>query len=182
MLTIAAASGVELFLPKVYDIVWSLVILIILALFFGKVFVPKFGKVFDERAARIQGRMDKAQKAEEEAEKSKREYEAKLAKANSEASQIRDDARAEASHIISDARSKAESVTKQMNENAEKAIASQREQAINSLRGELGSVATNLAGKIVGKELEDDKSQSDMIDSLIAEMEKEPVVDEKGGK
>lgn len=173
MLTFAASSGMELFLPKVYDIVWSIVILIILALFFGKVFVPKFGKVFDKRAKRIQGRMDQAQKAEEEAEKAKRTYEDKLAQANSEASQIRDDARHEASHIVSDARSKAESLTRQMNENAEKAISSQREQAINSLLGELGSVATQLAGKIIGKELKDDQIQSAMIDSLISDMEKQ---------
>lgn len=49
---VTAASEMELFLPKSYDIFWSLVILIIVAVFFYKFFLPKFQAVFDERAAR----------------------------------------------------------------------------------------------------------------------------------
>ena len=46
---VTAASEMELFLPKSYDIFWSLVILIIVAVFFYKFFLPKFQAVFDER-------------------------------------------------------------------------------------------------------------------------------------
>ena len=52
---VTAASEMELFLPKSYDIFWSLVILIIVAVFFYKFFLPKFQAVFDERAAKIEG-------------------------------------------------------------------------------------------------------------------------------
>ena len=44
-----AASGIDLFIPEVYDIVWSLIILVIVAVFFYKFFLPKFQAVFDER-------------------------------------------------------------------------------------------------------------------------------------
>ena len=44
---VTAASEMELFLPKSYDIFWSLVILIIVAVFFYKFFLPKFQAVFD---------------------------------------------------------------------------------------------------------------------------------------
>ena len=37
-----AASGIDLFIPEVYDIVWSLIILVIVAVFFYKFFMPKF--------------------------------------------------------------------------------------------------------------------------------------------
>ncbi len=50
-----AESGIMLFVPKMYDIVWSAVILVIVALFFYKFFLPKFQAVFDERAAKIAG-------------------------------------------------------------------------------------------------------------------------------
>lgn len=50
-----AASGIDLFIPEVYDIVWSLIILVIVAVFFYKFFMPKFNAIFDERAAKIQG-------------------------------------------------------------------------------------------------------------------------------
>lgn len=49
-----AASGIDLFIPEVYDIVWSLIILVIVAVFFYKFFMPKFNAIFDERAAKIQ--------------------------------------------------------------------------------------------------------------------------------
>ena len=48
-----AASGIDLFIPEVYDIVWSLIILVIVAVFFYKFFMPKFNAIFDERAAKI---------------------------------------------------------------------------------------------------------------------------------
>ena len=55
-----AASGIDLFIPEVYDIVWSLIILVIVAVFFYKFFMPKFNAIFDERAAKIQGNIAKA--------------------------------------------------------------------------------------------------------------------------
>ena len=55
-----AEGGIDLFLPETYDIVWSLVILVIIAAVFYKVVLPKFQAVFDERAARIEGGIAKA--------------------------------------------------------------------------------------------------------------------------
>ena len=62
-----AASGIDLFIPEVYDIVWSLIILVIVAVFFYKFFMPKFNAIFDERAAKIQGNIAKAEQARKDA-------------------------------------------------------------------------------------------------------------------
>jgi F-type H+-transporting ATPase subunit b len=166
-----AASGTDLFLPKSYDIVWSLVILVILALFFYKYFLPKFQHIFDERAEKIQGGIDKADQAQKEALEAKKKYEDKLGNARVEASKIRDDARAEASHIVADARSKAETEAAQVTANAQKSIESQQQQALVSLKGEVGVLATALAGKILGSKLDDGAVQSDMIDSMISDID-----------
>ena len=95
-----AASGIDLFIPEVYDIVWSLIILVIVAVFFYKFFMPKFNAIFDERAAKIQGNIAKAEQARKDADEAKAKYEAQLSTARVDAAKIRDDARAEASHII----------------------------------------------------------------------------------
>ena len=147
-----AASGIDLFIPEVYDIVWSLIILVIVAVFFYKFFMPKFNAIFDERAAKIQGNIAKAEQARKDAAK------------------IRDDARAEASHIIADARSRAESDAAQITASAQRSIESQHQQAIVSLKGEVGALATALAGKILGAKLEDNDVQSSMIDSMIDDL------------
>ncbi|AKV54954.1 ATP synthase subunit B [Bifidobacterium actinocoloniiforme DSM 22766] len=166
---IAANGGVSLFIPKTYDIFWSLVILIILAVFFYKYFMPKFQAIFDDRAAQIQGGIEKAKKAQEAADQAKKSYEDQLNQARVEASKIRDDARAEASHIVADARTRAESEAEQITANAERSIQSQQQQALVSLKGEVGTLATALAGKILGSQLQDSAVQSSMIDSIIAD-------------
>ena len=88
-----------------------------------------------------------------------------------DAAKIRDDARAEASHIISDARSRAESDAAQITASAQRSIESQQQQAIVSLTGEVGALATALAGKILGAKLEDNDVQSSMIDSMIDDLD-----------
>lgn len=166
-----AESGIMLFVPKMYDIVWSAIILVIVALFFYKFFLPKFQAVFDERAAKIEGGIAKAEQAQKDADEAKAKYEAQLSNARVEASKIRDDARAEASHIVADARSRAEADANQITASAQRAIASQQQQALVSLKGEVGALATALAGKILGSELQDEKVQSSMIDQLIDGMD-----------
>lgn len=166
-----AESGIMLFVPKMYDIVWSAVILVIVALFFYKFFLPKFQAVFDERAAKIEGGIAKAEQAQKDADEAKAKYEAQLSNARVEASKIRDDARAEASHIVADARSRAEADANQITASAQRAIASQQQQALASLKGEVGALATALAGKILGSELQDEKVQSSMIDQMIDSMD-----------
>ena len=166
-----AESGIMLFVPKMYDIVWSAIILVIVALFFYKFFLPKFQAVFDERAAKIEGGIAKAEQAQKDADAAKAKYEAQLSNARVEASKIRDDARTEASHIVADAHSRAEADANQITASAQRAIASQQQQALVSLKGEVGALATALAGKILGSELQDEKVQSSMIDQMIDSMD-----------
>lgn len=166
-----AESGIMLFVPKMYDIVWSAIILVIVALFFYKFFLPKFQAVFDERAAKIEGGIAKAEQAQKDADEAKAKYDAQLSNARVEASKIRDDARTEASHIVADARSRAEADANQITASAQRAIASQQQQALVSLKGEVGALATALAGKILGSELQDEKVQSSMIDQMIDSMD-----------
>ena len=165
---VTAASEMELFLPKSYDIFWSLVILIIVAVFFYKFFLPKFQAVFDERAAKIEGGIAKAEQAQKDADEAKAKYDAQLSNARVEASKIRDDARAEASHIIADARTRAEADAAQITATAQRSIESQQQV---SLKGEVGVLATALAGKILGSKLESDDVQSTMIDQMIADLD-----------
>ena len=167
----AENNGVKLFLPETYDIVWSLIILIILAAFFYKFFLPKFQSIFDERTAKIEGGLAKAEQAQKDAEEAKKKYQAQLSTARVEASKIRDDARAEASHIISDARSRAETEAAQITANAERSLESQQQKAMVSLKGEVGTIATSLAGKILQTQLQDSTVQSDMLDKMIAYLE-----------
>ena len=167
----AESDGVELFIPKTYDLVWSFVVLLIVEFFFYKYFMPKFNAVFDERAEKIEGRMKKAKKAEEEAEEKKKEYEEQLNNARIEASQICEKARGEANQIVSQARVRAQAEADQIMTNAEKSIESGRRQAMVNLKSEVGTLAVSLAGKIIGEQLKSDSVQKSVIDSMIDGLE-----------
>ena len=143
----------------------------VLQVFFYKFFLPKFQAVFDERAAKIEGGIAKAEQAQKDADEAKAKYDAQLSSARVEASKIRDDARAEASHIIADARTRAEADAAQITATAQRSIESQQQQALVSLKGEVGVLATVLAGKILGSKLESDDVQSTMIDQMIADLD-----------
>lgn len=170
MTVVAEDGGIKLFIPETYDIVWSLIILVIIAAFFYKFFMPKFQSIFDERTAKIEGGIAKAEQAQREAEEAKKQYEDQLSHARVEASEIREAARTEANHIIADARTRAESDAAQITANAQRSIESQQQQAMVSLKGEVGALATALAGKILGAKLEDATVQSSMIDRMIDDM------------
>ncbi|MFT8356274.1 MAG: F0F1 ATP synthase subunit B [Bifidobacterium aquikefiri] len=169
-MTLAQTGGIKLFLPQTYDIIWSFIILVVIALFFYKFMLPRFQKIFDERASKIEGGISKAKVAQEEADAAKKKFEDQLKSARVDASKIRDDARAEASHIIADARSRAETEAAQITANAQRSIESQQQQALVSLKSEVGALATSLAGKILGTRLQDDSVQSSMLDSMIDEL------------
>lgn len=171
MMTLAD-GGIDLFIPKVYDIVWSLIILVIVALFFYKFFMPKFNAIFDERAEKIEGNISKAKKAKDDADKAKKKYEDQLNQARVDASKITDDARNEATKIISDAHTRADSEAAQIAANAQRSIASQQQQAMVSLKGQVGTLATALAGKILGTKLQDGDVQQGMLDQMIDGLDK----------
>ena len=58
-------------------------------------------------------------------------------------------------------------------ENAQKTIEAERAAAAVSLRSEVGSLATALAGKIVGEALTDDARSARVVDRFLADLETE---------
>ena len=69
--------------------------------------------------------------------------------------------------IIEDLRSKAAEEAARITAAATAAIQSERQQAMTALRNEVGALATELAGKIVGEALDDQVRQSRIVDRFI---------------
>ena len=66
-----------------------------------------------------------------------------------------EDARVQGAAIIEDLRTKAGEEAARITAAATAAIEAERQQAVTSLRNEVGALATELAGKIVGEALDD---------------------------
>lgn len=163
----AKSSGLALFLPEPYDIIWSLVILVILAVFFYKFVMPKFQAIFDERAEKIEGKMVKAAQLQQEAEQLRSDMEAQLAQAQADAAKTREKARSEASKIVDEARQRAEHDATKIISEAQRSIEAQHKHAMSSLQGEVSVLAAALAGKILASKLDDEGVSSQLIDHVI---------------
>ncbi len=164
-------EGWRLLVPAGYDILWSSVVLIVIAVVFAKLVLPKFQAVLDERTAKIEGGLAQAAHAQEEAAAAKAEYEQQLQDARTEAARIREDARTEAGQIVAEAREKATAEQSRITETAQRQIEAERQQAAVSLRADVGTLATELASKIVGESLADEARRSRVVERFLDELD-----------
>ncbi|WP_147917897.1 F0F1 ATP synthase subunit B [Ruania zhangjianzhongii] len=158
-------------IPAAYDIIWSLVVTVIIGFFFFKYLLPKLNAILDERAAKIEGGLQLAEKAQAEAAEAKVETERELAAARKEAAGIREEANSDGAQIVAEARTKAQTEAARIAENAQRQIEAARQSAVVSLRADVGTLATELASRIVGESLADDARQSRVVDRFLDEIE-----------
>jgi len=168
------AAGEELnpLVPHTAELIVGFVAFTLLFLVLRSKVVPMFEKAFAERTEAIQGGMEKAERAQLEAERALTQYTTQLNEARGEGQKIREDARVQGAAIIEDLRSKAAEEAARITASANAAIEAERQQALASLRNEVGALATELAGKIVGEALDDQVRQSRIVDRFIADLEK----------
>ena len=168
-------EGWRLLIPAGYDILWSSVVLIVIAIVFYRLVLPKFQAILDERTEKIEGGLAKAESAQEEAAAALAEYHQQLQDARTEAAHIREDARGEASQIVAEAREKAVVEATRVAENAQRQIEAERQQAAVSLRSDVGSLATELASRIVGESLADEARRSRVVERFLDELDEQTV-------
>ena len=164
-------KGIQLLIPESYDILWSTVVLLLIAFAFYRYVLPKFNAVLDERAEKIEGGLARAENAQAEAAAALEEYQKQLADARTEAARIREEARVEGGVIVTELRAKASADAARILENAQRQIEAERQQASVALRAEIGSLATELASRIVGEALAEPARQSRVIDRFLDEIE-----------
>ncbi|KQY59691.1 ATP synthase F0F1 subunit B [Aeromicrobium sp. Root495] len=158
-------------IPEWPEIVLALVVLGILFLLVRKFVVPAFEKAYAERTAAIEGGIEDAQQAQKEAQAALEKYTAQLAEARHEAAQIREEAKEQGAQIIVELRAQAQAEAERITSTAHAQVEAERSQVLAQLKSEVGSLATDLAGRIVGESLEDEARQKRTVERFIAELE-----------
>jgi F-type H+-transporting ATPase subunit b len=168
----AAAEELNPLVPHTSEIIVGFIAFTLLYLVLRSKVVPMFEKAFAARTEAIQGGMEKAEKAQRDAQVALEQYTAQLSDARGEAQKIREEARVQGAAIIEDLRGKAQEEAARITAAATASIEAERQQAITSLRNEVGSLATELASKIVGEALDDQVRQSRIVDRFLDDLEK----------
>lgn len=168
----AAGENPNPLLPAVADLVWSAVVFVVILFFFMWKILPNMKKMLDARAAAIEGNIAKADEAQREAEEALAQYTAQLADARSEAGAIRDSARADGKKIVDEAKDAASAEAARITATAHAQIEAERQSALVSLRNEVGSLALDLAGQVIGEALNDDKKSKALVDRFLTDLDK----------
>ena len=158
--------------PKPAELIVGVIAFALLFLVLRKFVTPMFEKAFAARTEAIHGGIEKAERAQLEAAKALESYTAQLADARGEAAKIREEARVQGAAIIEDLRAQAQEEAARITAAAHSSIEAEREKAISSLRAEVGTLAVDLASKIVGEALEDQVRQSRIVDRFLEDLEK----------
>lgn len=160
-------------LPNISElIVGTLAFLLMFGFLWWKVF-PKISATYAERTDKIEGGIQRAEQAQAEAQHSLEEYRTQLAEARHEASRLRELAQAERQHIVDEAADEARARAETLIGQARAQIEADRQQAMASLRSEIGRLAVDLAGRIVGESLEDEARQRRTVDRFLADLEQD---------
>jgi F-type H+-transporting ATPase subunit b len=169
---LAAGGAPNPLLPHTAELVAGTVAFGLLYIVMRRKVVPMFEKAFAARTEAIQGGMDRAEKAQIEAQRALVQYNEQLSKAREEAQTLREEARVQGSAIVEELRAKAQEEAARITAAAHASIEAERQQAVTSLRNEVGALAVELASKIVGEALEDQARQSRIVDRFLDDLEK----------
>ena len=169
---IAAAEEASPLVPHTAELIVGFIAFTLLFLVLRKAVVPKFEKAFTDRTNAIQGGIERAEKAQLEAQRALAQYNEQLSSAREEAQTLREEARVQGAAIVDELRAKAQEEAARITAAAHASIEAERQQAVTSLRNEVGALAVELASKIVGEALEDQARQSRIVDRFLDDLEK----------
>lgn len=158
-------------LPHLSELIVGTIAFALLLFFLQRKVFPIFEKTFAERRDAIEGGMERAKAAEEEAKETLAQYRERLADARHEAARLREDAREQGAAIIAEMREQAQAEARRLTEQAHQQIEADRVHALTQLRLQVGSLATDLASRIVGESLEDDARQRRVVDRFLEDLE-----------
>src|SRR6478752_7651750 len=144
---------------------------LLLLFLLGKFVIPPINRAMTARQEAIRAEFAQLDEAKSEAAAAEDEFKSQIADARHEAARIREEAREQGAAIVAEMREQAQAEAQRIVEHAHTQIEADRKAAVTSLRNEVGTLATTLAGRIVGESLDDEARQSRVVDRFLADLD-----------
>lgn len=152
-----------------WNIIWTIVNLIVLFLFMKKFLFGPVTAIMDKRTKLIQDSFDEAKSKVEEAQALQREYLAHLDHADMEADKIVKAARSQADLEYNQKMKELEEETARIKSEANKAIALERQKQLQSAQEEIAAIAILATTKIIQKNV-DANTNKQIVGDFIKEV------------
>jgi F-type H+-transporting ATPase subunit b len=166
--------------PDLTEFILGVVAFFIVFGFLGKILLPRMNKTLAERTDQIEGGIQRAKEAQDEAARELERYKAQVHESLHDAARLREEAREQGAQIKAELREQGEAEKRQLVESARAQIEADRQQALTSLRAEIGALSVELASRVVGESLADEARQRRTVDRFLAELEQSGSSEEAG--
>lgn len=124
-------------------------------------------EILKKRRAAADAEIIQAEETKAKAEAIRAEYERNMQDARQKANEILDSARNTAAIQSEKILKEAQDQTFAMKNKAEKEIAQEKKKAVNEVKGEIGDMAVEIAGKVIEREI-NEKDHEKLIDEFIS--------------
>jgi F-type H+-transporting ATPase subunit b len=160
-------------IPNLTELIVGLVTFGVIFFALWKVLMPRLNQTLAERTDKIEGGLQRAEEAQNEANATLAQYREQLAEARHEAARLREQAREQGAQIIAEMREQAQAEGRRLVEAAHAQIEADRQQALQSLKAEVGGLAVDLASRVVGESLTDEARQRRVVERFLDELDQQ---------
>ncbi|MDE7180409.1 MAG: F0F1 ATP synthase subunit B [Muribaculaceae bacterium] len=162
----------ELFTPDFGLVFWMFIAFIVLFFVLAKWGWPVIIKMMDQRAGTIDQGVEDARKAKEQLDNARAEAQKYVKEAQARQAEMLREAAKMKSDIIEEARAEAKKAAQKEMDAARQAIDQARKEAELQFRSEVGRFSVDIAEKMVRAQLSNDKAQTELVNKLLDEIEK----------
>ena len=162
----------ELFTPDFGLVFWMFIAFLVLFLILGKWGWPVIIKNMEDRADTIDKGVEYAREAKAQLDSAREEAQKYIEEAQAQQAEMLRDAAKMKSQIIEEAKKEASEEAKKVMEAARISIDQSRKEAELQFRNEVSRFSLNIAEKIVRSQLGNQKSQSELVNKMLDEIEK----------
>ncbi|HJR86261.1 MAG TPA: F0F1 ATP synthase subunit B [Acidimicrobiia bacterium] len=166
-----ASSNVSLVLPETNELIAGIVAFLIVFFFVWKWAIPAINRTLEARQKAITGKLEDAERAKNEAENLRKDYEQQIADARSKGNDLIEEARKAAEAMKADMIARAQAEAEGIVSKAREEAAQEKSRAMGEARREVANLSIDLAERVVGKNL-DREAQLGLVDQYIAELER----------
>jgi len=156
-------------LPATNELIWGGISFVVLLILLSKFAFPALKKGMEDRTERIRKDLDEAENAKTEADRIREDYSAQLADAKSEAARIIEEARQAADSVRRDLTARAEQEAQELRQRNAEQLEAERARIMGELRGQVSTLAIELAEKVVEANLDRDANNR-LIESYISQV------------
>ena len=160
--------------PIGQEIIIGTIAFAVLCFVLMKYVFPRMEQTFKARVDAIEGGIKRAEERQAEANALFEQYKLQLAEARTEAARMRTEAAAEAEGIRQDVLARAREEADRIITAGKEQLTAERQTIVRELRTEVGTLAVELAGRIVGESLEEEARRRGTVERFLTELDAAP--------